>query len=62
MYMIVAMICIYIHSVFLYFYMVVYNVLFNADLNTFLIMVFVNSSMKLKSTVYKKFNESAYFN
>jgi hypothetical protein len=48
------------HALVLQLLLVVYNVLLNSELSLFVIMVFVNNSMKLKSTLFKKFSEQAY--
>ena len=58
----IAIITVYIliHSLVLHLLLLVYNVLLNSDANAFLIMIFVNNSVKLKSTIFKKFNEQAY--
>lgn len=60
-YLMAGILYVLLHSIILYLILVVYNVMLNSDINTFLIMIFVNNSMKLKSTALKKFNEQGYF-
>jgi hypothetical protein len=59
-YIIGSTIYVFLHSLIMYMLMIGYNVLLNSDVSTFLIMVFVLNSMKIKSTLFKKFSESAY--
>jgi hypothetical protein len=56
-YLISAIIYNTIHASVLYFLLIVYNVLLNSDIQLFFILIFVNNSMKLKSMLFKKFNE-----
>ena len=51
-----------IHAWILFLLLIVYNVLLNSDIQLFFILIFANNSMKLKSTLFKKFNEQAYWN
>lgn len=59
-YIIPTMVYVCLHSIVLFLQIIGYNVILNSDISSLFVLIFVHNSMKLKSSVFKKFTKDAY--
>lgn len=59
-YLIPAILYVFLHSLVLFLSIIGYNVILNSDISFLFVMVFVHNSMKLKSSIFKKFTKDGY--
>ncbi|KAL4472619.1 hypothetical protein ABPG74_018568 [Tetrahymena malaccensis] len=59
-YIIPAILYIFLHSLVLFLSIIATNVILNSDISFLFVMMFVHLSMKLKSTIFKKFTKDGY--
>lgn len=60
LHIVVCLAYVLIHSIFLFTLLIIYNVFLNSDYSLFIIMIFVNNAMKMKSQIFKKLTEYGY--
>ncbi|EWS76258.1 eukaryotic membrane protein, cytomegalovirus gH-receptor family protein (macronuclear) [Tetrahymena thermophila SB210] len=59
-YIIPAILYVFLHSLVLFLSIIATNVILNSDISFLFVMMFVHLSMKLKSTIFKKFTKDGY--
>lgn len=61
-YIVPTVVYVSLHSVVVFLQVISYNVILNSDISSLFVLVFVHNSMKLKSSIFKKFSKDAYTN